>query len=199
MTVNIVPARPSSGGGGAGGGGSGGVNVGTDVTYTRDGDFERASLLNVNHDAPRGDQLQLNEKAKPLPFVAIPGTNRGTMIRININTGQIVGEYWSSPAGRSRTPSRTTIDQLKGVTVHGNFEGQNVLLEAERIAKHLDAWKPQLDNATLRLLNYQRLQIRIMLYDLSGWEIGRPRGTHPALHLNEHAPRYYAEAAAATV
>ena len=62
-------------------------------------------------------------------------------------------------------------------------------LEAERIAKHLDAWKPHLDNATLRLLNFQRLQIRILLYDLSGWEIGRPRGTHPALHLNETAPR----------
>jgi signal transduction histidine kinase len=62
-------------------------------------------------------------------------------------------------------------------------------LEAERIAKHLDATRPQIDNATLRLLNFQRLQIRILLYDLSGWEIGRPKGTHPALFLNETAPR----------
>ncbi|MBN8249565.1 MAG: hypothetical protein J0L84_19260, partial [Verrucomicrobia bacterium] len=62
-------------------------------------------------------------------------------------------------------------------------------LEAERIAKQVDAWKPQLDNATLRLLNFQRIQIRILLYDLAGAEIGRPKGTYPALFLNEIAPR----------
>jgi len=62
-------------------------------------------------------------------------------------------------------------------------------LEAERIAKQVDAWKPQLDNATLRLLNFQRIQIRILLYDLAGGEIGRPKGTFPALFLNEIAPR----------
>ncbi len=62
-------------------------------------------------------------------------------------------------------------------------------LEAERMSHQVDAWKPQLHPDLLRLLNYQRIQIRILLYDLSGWEIGRPRGTYPALFLNENAAR----------
>ena len=64
-----------------------------------------------------------------------------------------------------------------------------LFLEAERVARHVNAFKPQLDPALFRLLNFQRIQIRILLYDLSGQEVGRPRGTYPALFLNEPAAR----------
>src|SRR5688500_14755611 len=33
---------------------------GTNVLYTTDGDFDQGTLVNVNHDAPNNNQLQLN-------------------------------------------------------------------------------------------------------------------------------------------
>ena len=65
-------------------------------TYTLDADFDLGTLVNVNHDAPDNDQLQLNWVTEPFPFVNIACSSRGTIVRIDVNTGQILGEYWSS-------------------------------------------------------------------------------------------------------
>ncbi len=88
-------------------------------TYTLDADFDEGNLVNVNHDAPNNDQLQLNEDTKPFPFIAVAASGRGTIVRINTVTGEIIGEYWSAPAGRGRNPSRTTVD-LYGNVWAGN-------------------------------------------------------------------------------
>ena len=32
--------------------------------------------------------------------------------------------------------------------------------------------------------------MKVLLYDLSGWQLGRPRGTHPPVPLNETAARF---------
>jgi len=37
--------------------------------FTTDADFDQGMLVNVNHDAPNNDQLQLNEQTQPFPFV----------------------------------------------------------------------------------------------------------------------------------
>ena len=89
------------------------------TTYTLDGDFDLGTLVNVNHDAPNNDQLQLNWITEPFPFVNIACSGRGTIVRIDVNTGQILGEYWSAPNGRGRNPSRTTVD------LHGNVWAGN--------------------------------------------------------------------------
>ncbi|HCU49285.1 MAG TPA: hypothetical protein DGG94_05655, partial [Micromonosporaceae bacterium] len=62
--------------------------------------------------APNNNQLQLNRTQTFFPYVNIAASSRGTMIRIDVNTGQIVGEWWSAPDLRFRNPSRTTVDRF---------------------------------------------------------------------------------------
>lgn len=95
---------------------------GVDVTYTLDADFDRGSRLNVNHDAPDSGQLQLNRTTSPLPYVYIAASARGTIVKIDVNTGAILGEYLTAPDGMGRDPSRTTVDQLGNVWVANRAE-----------------------------------------------------------------------------
>ena len=88
-------------------------------TYTTDTDFDEGTMVNVNHDSPNNDQLQLNEAPEPFPFLAVACSGRGTIVRIDTMTGEIIGEYWSAPDGRGRNPSRTTVD-LYGNVWAGN-------------------------------------------------------------------------------
>ncbi len=62
-----------------------------DRTYTINDDFDEGELVEVNHDTP--DQLQLNSTEAPFAFVNVPATARGTIVRINADTGEIMGEY----------------------------------------------------------------------------------------------------------
>jgi PKD repeat protein len=129
FTVEVIEkeAPPSGGGGSAGGTGVG--HTSRDFTYTLDGDFELGTLLNVNHDAPGSDQLQLNKQTKPFPFVYIANSGRGTAVRIDVETGTILGEYWTSPANRAKNPSRTTVDKLGNVWVTNRDEAETRTLD----------------------------------------------------------------------
>lgn len=91
-------------------------------TYTLDADFDEGTLVNVNHDAPGNDQLQLNKTTTPFPFVNIAASDRGTVVRIDVNTGDILGEYLTAPDGRGKSPSRTTVDLLGNVWVANRVE-----------------------------------------------------------------------------
>ena len=86
-------------------------------TYTLDADFDEGNLVNVNHDVP--DQLQLSEVTETFPFIWVAASGRGTIIKINTETGAILGEYHSAPNGRELNPSRTTVD-LDGAVWCGN-------------------------------------------------------------------------------
>jgi Ca2+-binding RTX toxin-like protein len=92
------------------------------ATYTTDLDFDDGVLLNVNHDAPNNNQLQLNEVAEPFPFVNVAASARGTVVRIDVNSGAILGEYLTAPDGMGRNPSRTTVDKLGNVWVGNRDE-----------------------------------------------------------------------------
>jgi len=96
--------------------------TGLSATYTLDTDFDEGTLLNVNHDAPNNDQLQLNTTTTPFPFVNIAASARGTVVRIDVNTGALLGEYLTAPDGMGRNPSRTTVDQLGSVWVANRDE-----------------------------------------------------------------------------
>ncbi|MDI6767616.1 MAG: hypothetical protein QME52_12415 [Bacteroidota bacterium] len=104
--------------------GGGGVAFGQNCikTYTLDADFDQGTLLNVNHDTPNNDQLQLNKTATPFPFVNIAVSARGTIVRIDVNTGAVLGEYWTSPLWMYRNPSRTTVDKYGNVWVANRAE-----------------------------------------------------------------------------
>lgn len=92
------------------------------MEYSLDHEFELGTLLAVDHEHPGADQLQLSRTEQLFPFVYIPCSGRGTIVRIDIDSGEILGEYWSAPNGRGRNPSRTTVDQLGNVWVGNRSE-----------------------------------------------------------------------------
>jgi hypothetical protein len=82
-----------------------GTVSGANVSYTTDADFDQGTLVNVNHDVVP-DQIQLNEAVTTFPFINVAASNRGTILRIDVNTGAIIGEYYTSPHGMGKNPSR---------------------------------------------------------------------------------------------
>jgi len=46
----------------------------------------------------------------PFGFIWIAVSTKGTVVKIDTDTGQILGEYWTSPEGQPKDPSRTTVD-----------------------------------------------------------------------------------------
>ena len=100
---------------------------GTEATYTTDADFDQGTLVNINHDAPNSDQLQLNQQTQPFPFVNVAASGRGTIVRIDAETGDVIGEFRTAPHGRGLDPSRTTVD-LFGNAWAGN-RGESGLID----------------------------------------------------------------------
>ncbi len=93
-------------------------------TFTNSDDFQQGILVNLNLDV--SGQLQLNPLAlAPFPFVNVAATARGTVVRIDANSGQIIGEYYSAPQSFTRNPSRTTVDQLGNVWCGDRGTGAN--------------------------------------------------------------------------
>ena len=102
-------------------------NVGSETsqTYTSDIDFDKGTLANLNHDAPYSNQLQMNTENKPFPFIVVACSDRGTAVRINTETGEIIGEYWTSPDSREKNPSRTTVDLYGNVWIGNRNETED--------------------------------------------------------------------------
>ncbi|MFT7670302.1 MAG: hypothetical protein ACI8X5_003010, partial [Planctomycetota bacterium] len=88
-------------------------------TYTSDADFDEGTLLNVNHNAPNSNQLQLGFASPAFSILSVACGGLGTVVRIDTETCEIAGEYLSSPEGMDRDPSRSTVDLL-GNTWIGN-------------------------------------------------------------------------------
>jgi RHS repeat-associated protein len=91
--------------------------------WTTIGDFAEGQSLHVNAD---GDRLQLDATAGAYPFVWIAVSSKGTIVKIDARTGVILGEYFSSPAGQPRNPSRTTVD-LDGNVWTANRDGNSIV------------------------------------------------------------------------
>ncbi|MCG8408183.1 MAG: hypothetical protein MI923_23535 [Phycisphaerales bacterium] len=80
----------------------------TEGSWTDSVDFNEGFLINLNDDV--SGQLQLSATTRPLPFIWVAASGRGTVIRIDVNTGDILGEYRTTPSGQGSNPSRTTVD-----------------------------------------------------------------------------------------
>lgn len=87
-----------------------GQAMGQARTYTTDADFDEGVLTQVNHDPPNQDQLQLDFVDGSTPFIGVALSGRGTVVRVNAETGEILGEYATAPQGRPLNPSRCTVD-----------------------------------------------------------------------------------------
>lgn len=90
------------------------------ITWTLDGDFDDGVAINLG--SGDGGELVLNTFTTPLPFVYVANSARGTAVRIDVNTGAILGEYLTAPNGMGRDPSRTTVDKFGNVWVSNRAE-----------------------------------------------------------------------------
>ena len=65
--------------------------------YTVDADFDVGSMINVNHDAPNNDQLQLNDAGEAFNFIWVAVSSEGTVVKIDTETCEVLGEYLTNP------------------------------------------------------------------------------------------------------
>jgi RHS repeat-associated protein len=72
------------------------------------------------------NQLQLDHTAREFDFLWVAVSSKGTIVKINTSTGQVIGEYFTSPAGQPKDPSRTTVD-LNGNVWATNRAGNSVV------------------------------------------------------------------------
>ena len=93
-------------------------------TYTTDADFDQGTNFNVVHDV--ANQLQLDHTAREFDFLWVAVSSKGTIVKINTKTGQVIGEYFTSPSGQPKDPSRTTVD-LNGSVWATNRAGNSVV------------------------------------------------------------------------
>jgi len=95
------------------------VNAGP-ITFTTDADFDAGVFSSTNRNAPPGNAVKLNDGiVTPYDFIWMALSGRGTAVRVDTNTGAVLGEYFTSPNGMGRNPSRTTVD-LDGNVWVGN-------------------------------------------------------------------------------
>ncbi len=83
-------------------------------TYTTTADFECPPPLNSDctgiNVTTAGNEVKLINVGEAFDFVWVAASNRGTIVKIDANTGAVLGEYLSAPDNRGRDPSRTTVD-----------------------------------------------------------------------------------------
>ncbi len=96
----------------------------TERTYTLDADFAEGNLVNVSDGV--SNQLQLDDTPQNLDFLWVAVSTKGTIVKIDTETGQVIGEYFTSPQGQPKDPSRTTVD-LNGSVWATNRAGNSVV------------------------------------------------------------------------
>ncbi|HSP77709.1 MAG TPA: hypothetical protein VLQ93_04230, partial [Myxococcaceae bacterium] len=84
---------------------------------------ESESLINVVRD---GNQVRLDNTARAFNFIWVAVSSKGTIVKIDTRTGAVLGEYWTSPVGQPKDPSRTTVDK-NGNAWAGNRAGNSVV------------------------------------------------------------------------
>jgi streptogramin lyase len=95
-------------------------------TFTLDADFDRGTLVNLNHDAPNGDQLQLNGISGEPGFIWVSVSTTGTVLKIDASTGAILGEYATAPEGEQKEPSQLAVSP-DGSVWGTNYAGNSVV------------------------------------------------------------------------
>ncbi len=90
-------------------------------------EFDEGTLTNLVHDGPTGGQLKLSGSTQTFPFIWIALSARGTICKIDTNTGEILGEYRTAPETEGfSNPSRTTVS-LNGSAWAGNRAAASVV------------------------------------------------------------------------
>jgi uncharacterized glyoxalase superfamily protein PhnB len=82
--------------------------------YTTTADFDEGdNIINVN---TLNNEVSLTDGGQPFDFIWVAASARGTVVKINTNTGEILGEYRTTPDSQGwGSPSRTTVDKYGSV------------------------------------------------------------------------------------
>ena len=78
-------------------------------TFTEVGQFGVGDSFNVEQAGP--NSLQVVSKAQAFNRIWVAVSTKGTIVKIDTDSGAILGEYRSAPVGDGQDPSRTTVDQ----------------------------------------------------------------------------------------
>ena len=81
------------------------LGAGGSVTYTADAEFDQGTLINVNHDSPNNDQLQLNDSGEAF---SSSGSRRVGVERSSRSTPKPAP--FSANTGRPRTAGQESIE-----------------------------------------------------------------------------------------
>lgn len=81
------------------------------------------TIVNVER-TPGG--MRIPTQTSILNFIYAPVTTKGSIVKIDTDTGAILAEYWSSPDGQPKDTSRTTVDKNGNVWV-SNRAGNSVV------------------------------------------------------------------------
>jgi RHS repeat-associated protein len=92
--------------------------------YTTSADFGEGSLINVVHSV--ADQLQLDDTTRAFNFIWVAVSSKGTVVKIDTETGAVLGEYRTAPQAQPINPSRTTVDHNGNVWT-ANRDGNSVV------------------------------------------------------------------------
>jgi RHS repeat-associated protein/uncharacterized repeat protein (TIGR01451 family) len=87
-------------------------------------DFNQGEGINIGRD--EYNHLHIVNEIKPFNFIWVAVSSKGTIVKIDTDTGKILGEFLSAPEGQPRNPSRTTVD-LNGNVWAGNRDGNSVV------------------------------------------------------------------------
>lgn len=90
--------------------------------YTVDKDFDEGTRLNIQDGI---DQLEIDNTKSNMNFIWVAVSTKGTVVKINTDTGKVMGEYRTAPNNQPLNPSRTTVD-LNGSVWVANRDGNSV-------------------------------------------------------------------------
>ncbi len=104
------------------------------IIFTHSADFLQGDLINLevlpdstNH------HLKLIDKGEAFNFIWVAVSSKGTVVKIDTRTGEVLGEYKTAPDGMGTNPSRTTVDADGNVWVGNRAEGSGGLGSVTKI------------------------------------------------------------------
>lgn len=103
-----------------------GMMPGSNVEITYLHEIENDILKEiVSINVIKEESLKLSDEMKPFNFLWVARSEHGTVVKINTDTNEIIGEYKTAPEGQPLNPSRTTVDKDGNLWV-ANRNGNSV-------------------------------------------------------------------------
>ena len=87
----------------------------TSTTFSGTPGFIKGSFQ--NSDTAGSSGIRLSNLVIPFNFIWVAVSTKGTVVKIDTKTGKVLGEYFTSPSGEPKDPSRTTVDYYGNVWV----------------------------------------------------------------------------------